>query len=144
MNFIDIGRGKAGIVKNRERKLVGAEKRDVNVDLPRRKDGLPEIYVTGTGQFDYAKLAGSLRKQVQDESDAIRQLLVITANNIVQIGLRLQFVRNPASRLLAMLKSLETLIHDLQPQERRRCAEQLAALVARIQNGDEGKRTPPR
>jgi len=180
--------------------------------------------------FDYSTLAGTLRKQVQEESDAIRHLLVNTVTSIVQIGLRLQFVRrclgrsyfqawlaaefrwsqsvasnymraaavfanvdcidrfhsgalyilarhrapemarseavqraragemitaadaqsivlrhggsptskkrNPALRLSAMIKDLETLIDDLRIEERQLCAEQLAALVSKIRSPD--------
>jgi hypothetical protein len=48
--------------------------------------------------FRYSDVATSLRKSVQDETAAIRRLLVNTANNIVQIGLRLKFVRNCLGR----------------------------------------------
>ncbi len=51
-----------------------------------------------TDAFDYSCIATSVRNQVQDETQAIRTLVVSTANNIIQIGLRLQLVRQCMGR----------------------------------------------
>ena len=44
--------------------------------------------------FDYGVLAASIRRQVHEETDAIRRLVVNTASTLIQIGLRLEVVRN--------------------------------------------------
>lgn len=49
---------------------------------------------TSGSSFDYSSLPASKRHQVQQEAEAIRRLLQKTANDIVQIGLRLQVARN--------------------------------------------------
>jgi hypothetical protein len=48
--------------------------------------------------FDYQQLACSLRKPVQDQTEAIRSLVAKTAKNVVQIGLRLQYVHDRVGR----------------------------------------------
>lgn len=49
-------------------------------------------------QFDYNKVRSSLRARTEEEAHAIRALLADTARNIVQIGLRLQWVREHIGR----------------------------------------------
>lgn len=48
--------------------------------------------------FDYENLPASKRRQAQQEAGSIRRLLEKTAVNIVQIGLRLQLVRESLGR----------------------------------------------
>jgi hypothetical protein len=52
----------------------------------------------GHHEFDYDQLVASMRQAVREETEMIRGLLAKTAANIVQIGLRLQFVRNRLGR----------------------------------------------
>jgi len=48
--------------------------------------------------FDYDALASAVRRQVVEETAEIRRILEKTAENIVQIGLRLNFVHNRIGR----------------------------------------------
>ncbi len=76
--------------------------------LVRRRDGtgsimkrqlLPEVeFVPAPTGFDYERLLAQVRKQIQDETRAIKGLVVNTASNIIQIGLRLQLVRDCIGR----------------------------------------------
>jgi hypothetical protein len=61
--------------------------------IARQPEHLPE-----NASFDYDNLLPSIQKQVREETDVIRCLLAKTAANIVQIGLRLQLVRNRVGR----------------------------------------------
>lgn len=48
--------------------------------------------------FNYGSLDPALQKEVQEEAAAIRKLIVQTSRNVVQIGLRLQRVRDSLGR----------------------------------------------
>lgn len=54
--------------------------------------------VIATRGFDYGTLIRSVRKHTEEEARAIKGLLAKTASNIVQIGLRLQWVREQIGR----------------------------------------------
>lgn len=51
-----------------------------------------------TKVFEYGNIAASIRGKLESETQAIRQLLVETATNVIQIGLRLKFVRDAIGR----------------------------------------------
>ena len=52
----------------------------------------------GTEAFAYGQLASSVRTDIEDQAQAIRGLLENTTKNVIQIGVRLQFVRNRIGR----------------------------------------------
>lgn len=51
-----------------------------------------------TQPFEYSRLPASLQREVQEQAEAVRGLLAMTARNVVQIGIRLQFVRDRIGR----------------------------------------------
>lgn len=51
-----------------------------------------------TDHLTYAHLPGSIQAEIEGQTRAIRELLEQTTRNVIQIGLRLEFVRNRIGR----------------------------------------------